>query len=130
MKSSHTDAIFGRRHHAVFYGILDSAEFFEHTAVGTIHCRLVFLPEVVGKYFRKLRRQMVILHAVPSELAKHQDLVQIFQKHWNHWVSPGEALYAHRGPGVDLIEQCTRSQQIPKNRVREKHVFLNRDSPA
>lgn len=89
-----------------------------------------FLPEVVGKYFRKLRREMVMLHAVPSELAKHKDLVQIFQKHWNHWVSPGEALYAHRGPGVELIEQCTRSQQIPKNRVREKHVFLNHESPA
>jgi hypothetical protein len=28
MKSSHTDAIFGRRRHAVFYGILRSAEFF------------------------------------------------------------------------------------------------------
>ena len=88
-----------------------------------------FLPEVVGKYFRKLRREMVMLHAVPSELAKHKDLVQIFQKHWNHWVSPGEALYAHRGPGVELIEQCTRSQRIPKNQVREKHVFLNHDSP-
>ena len=83
----------------------------------------------MGKYFRNLRRQLVMLHAAPSELAKHKNLVQI-QKHWNKWVSSGEALYAHRGPGVDLMKQCTRSQQIPKNRVREKHVFLNRESPV
>lgn len=111
----------------MFSGILSSAEFFDRT-LSAGYTRFWF--GVMGKYFRNLRRQLVMLHAVPSELAKHKNLVQIFQKHWNEWVSLGEALDSHRGPGVDLMEQCTRSQQIPKNRVREKHVFLNPDSPV
>ena len=82
------------------------------------------LPGVVGRYFRRSRRKMAMLHAVPGVLAKNRGLVDIYQKHWNQHVSPGEALFAHRGAGEELLQQCRREQLVPDSRTHEKEAFL------
>jgi len=82
------------------------------------------LPSVVGKYFRKSRREMTMLHAVPSEFAKNKKLVEVYQSHWNHHVSPGEAVFAHRGEGEKLVEDARRNGLVPRGEVHEKDVFL------
>jgi len=82
------------------------------------------LPELFARYFRRRDRKFATLHAVPSVLAKKKELADIFASHWNRHVSPGEALYAHRGPGQELLEKARRKRQVPTGVAREKEVFL------
>ncbi|MFP6693938.1 MAG: hypothetical protein VB875_13020 [Pirellulales bacterium] len=84
------------------------------------------LPGVIGRYFRKLRREMVMLHAVPDALAKKKQLVEIYQRHWNRHVSPGAAFFAHRGKGERMLEQCRRNGLVPDSTIHEKEVFLSK----
>ena len=67
---------------------------------------------------------MAMLHAVPSVLAKKKESAEAFTRHWNEHVSPGEALYAHRGPGQELLEKARRSKQLPTSVARDKEVFM------
>ncbi len=65
-----------------------------------------------------------MLHAVPSALAKNKELADVFARHWNRYVSPGEALYAHRGAGQQLLEKARRKRQVPTSVARDKEVFM------
>lgn len=65
-----------------------------------------------------------MLHAVPSELARNKELAQIYERHWNPHVSPGEAVYAHRGSGEELLNRAKRQRRMPLAPVHEKEVFL------
>ncbi len=82
------------------------------------------LPEIVGKYFRRRKQQRVMLHAVPAKLARNKEIVSVYQQYWNQHVSPGEAVYAHRGEGERLIEQAIRAKQVPSSEIREKEIFM------
>jgi superfamily II DNA or RNA helicase len=82
------------------------------------------LPAFVGRYFQRREQRRVMLHAVPSVLARNKDLVAIFEAHWNRYVSPGQAIYAHHGPGKDLVAQARRQGWSSKARVHEKEIFL------
>ena len=82
------------------------------------------LPEFIGKYFVKYERSMAMLHTVPDILAGHKDNVAVFEKHWNQYVSPGEAMYAHREDSRELIRQAKQNAQVPRSEVRTKEVFL------
>ena len=82
------------------------------------------LPELLARYFRRRERRMAMLHAVPSVLSKKKELADVFARHWNRHVSPGEALYAHRGPGQEMLENARRIRQVSVSVVREKEVFL------
>lgn len=81
------------------------------------------LPEIVGQYFRQRRRRRVMLHAVPTALAKNKQLAELYQRHWNRRVSPGMVVYAYRGKGKALIDEARRLGQVPQGRVREKEIF-------
>lgn len=80
------------------------------------------LPEIVGRYFQKKRTELAMLHAVPSELARNKTDVLVFQKHWNRLVSPGEAVYAHRGGGEKMVQAAIAkgSHAI----VHDKQLFV------
>ncbi len=82
------------------------------------------LPEVLGRYFRKRRRRMAVLHAVPSALARNKDLAAVYARHWNIHVSPGEPLYAYHGEGQRLVEQARRDGRIPQTKIHDKEIFL------
>ena len=82
------------------------------------------LPSFVGRYFQRREQRRVMLHAVPSVLARNKELVAIFEAHWNRYVSPGQATYAHHGPGKDLVAQARRQGLASKARVHEKEIFL------
>ncbi len=82
------------------------------------------LPEVLGRYFLRDRRQMEMLHAVPSALAKNKDLVAIYQRHWNAYVSPGVAIFAQRGEGEELVNRARRAGTVPQGQYHRKEVFL------
>ncbi len=82
------------------------------------------LPEIIGKYFRRREQHRAMLHAVPARLAKNKRLVAIYQKYWNQHVSPGQAVYGHRGEGERLIEAATQARQVPSSEIREKEIFI------
>ena len=82
-----------------------------------------WLPSVIGRYFQRRDRKLVMLHAVPTELARKRELVEVFQRHWNEHVSPGEAVYAHRDEGRRLIQEARRQKITPRTVVREKEIF-------
>ena len=82
------------------------------------------LPKIVGQYFQQRRRGQAMLHAVPLALAKNKELVEIFERHWNRCVSPGQAIYAQRGAADETIDQARQRGQLPTGWVQEKDVFL------
>lgn len=82
------------------------------------------LPSFLGRYFQHREQRRVMLHAVPSVLARNKELVAIFESHWNRYVSPGQAQYAHHGPGKDLLAQARRQGWASKARVHQKEIFL------
>jgi hypothetical protein len=81
------------------------------------------LPTIVSRYFQRRLGRMAMLHAVPSILAKNKDLVAIFERHWNAYVSPGKALYAHLGEGERLLDRALREGMTPSSSARIKEVF-------
>ncbi|MFO0867542.1 MAG: DEAD/DEAH box helicase family protein [Pirellulales bacterium] len=83
-----------------------------------------FAQGLVDTYLRKRHRERVMWHAVPSVLARNKETVQLFQKHWNRLVSPGEALYAHRGAGEQAVREALEEGIAPASAVHEKEVFL------
>jgi superfamily II DNA or RNA helicase len=82
------------------------------------------LPSILGRYFRRRRRQMVMLHAVPSDMAKNKNLVAVYQRYWNSYVSPGEAVFAHRGAGERMVEDAIQNGMAPRGRIHEKEIFV------
>ncbi|NNM27390.1 MAG: DEAD/DEAH box helicase family protein [Phycisphaerales bacterium] len=82
------------------------------------------LPDALGRYVRRRRRETVMLHAVPSPLARNKTLARIFQKHWNRHVSPGVALYAHRGPGRTELDAALQAGRVPRTLTHEKEVYF------
>jgi hypothetical protein len=82
------------------------------------------LPEILAKYVRPRRRRFVMLHAVPSPLAKNKTLASVFGRYWNTYVSPGEPLYAHSGEGQRLLDQARRDASVPTATIHRKEVFL------
>lgn len=81
------------------------------------------LPEVLAKYFRKRQQWYAMLHAVPSALSRHKDAAAIYQRHWNRYVSPGEAVYAHHGEGERMVAEARRTGRTSRAMVHEKDVF-------
>ncbi|MBM3875679.1 MAG: DEAD/DEAH box helicase [Verrucomicrobia bacterium] len=82
------------------------------------------LPKVIGQYFQSRRRELIMWHAVPSALAKHRDLVAVYQRHWNLRVSPGTAVYAHQGEGEQLVADARATGLAPSATIHPKEVFL------
>jgi superfamily II DNA or RNA helicase len=82
------------------------------------------LPEILARYLQKRHRRLAVLHAVPSAMARNKDVVAIYQRHWNRYVSPGDALYAYQGEGARLLEEAQRTGCVPQSGIREKQIFL------
>lgn len=99
------------------YVIPRSVDRVQHTWLSRV------LPSIVGRYFEHRRREQVMLHAVPSVLARNKDLVAVYQQHWNRLVSPGEAIYVLRGEGERLFAEATDRRQVPRCNVRQKEIF-------
>lgn len=82
------------------------------------------LPDIVGRYFRKGRRELAMWHAVPAVLARNKDRVAVFEKHWNACVSPGRAVFAQRGEGERIVNEAIRDGLAPTGTVHRKEVFF------
>lgn len=100
------------------YLISRSARFFDDTFLSKL------LPEVLAKYVRKERREVVMFYRVPSCLAKHKDDAARFEKYWNALVSPGEVLYAHGKDGKNAMAFAKASGMVSQTVQHVKDVYL------
>jgi hypothetical protein len=82
------------------------------------------LPRLVGRYFQRSTRTMQMLHAVPTVFARNKELALIYQRHWNAHVSPGEAVFAQRGEGEQLLERACQTGLVPQSPPHRKEIFL------
>jgi hypothetical protein len=108
------------------FGPLDSARYVIPREVDHLRDTLLsrVLPGFVGAYFRRRRRSVEMLHAVPSAFARKKHLVTIYERYWNACVSPGKAVYTLRGEGDSIIETATKRKLLPRVTVHDREVFV------
>lgn len=88
-----------------------------------------FLPSSLKSYFTQQyqhvesRRDLVMLHAVPSALAKNREQAEIFQKYWNRMVSPGKLIYTQRGEGHDFLLEAAEKGLLINGPAETKEFF-------
>ena len=100
------------------YVISRAARFFDETFLSRL------LPEVLAKYVRKERKEVVMFYRVPSCLAGKKSHASWFQKHWNKLVSPGEALYAHSKEGKEAMAFAKANGLVNQTVQHLKDVYL------
>ena len=83
-----------------------------------------WIPGIMRPYLQRRRREMVMLHAVPTVLAINRDTAEVFQRHWNREVSPGRVVYARNDEGRQLIGEAATHDWLPKTIVHDKEMFL------
>lgn len=118
-------SLFAQAIEEVFGGLEDaryiigrSSKFFDETLLSRI------LPEVLAKFVRKERNQLVMFHRVPACLATHKEHAAWFEAHWNALVSPGEAVYAHSKKGKELLTMAKKLNLVSRTRSHLKDVFI------
>ena len=82
-----------------------------------------WLPEVIVRFLARRGRKVVMLHSVPDVLATKRSVVDVFQKHWNRLVSPGEAVYARNEKGQLLMKEAFEQGQLSDAQVHAKEIF-------
>jgi len=82
------------------------------------------LPEVLGRYFRRKRSAMEMVHALPRALAKNKQLAAIFGKHWNAHVSKGQPVFVRSQEGKRLVEHALQEGRTPMSQFHHKDVFV------
>ena len=100
------------------YVISRSSKFITETWLSKI------MPEVIAKFFRPVKERLVMYHTVPKILAASKEKAEIFQRYWNHFVSPSELFYARSKEGKMRVEVIKSSAMIPKNSIHKKEIFL------
>ncbi|MBQ70475.1 MAG: DEAD/DEAH box helicase [Euryarchaeota archaeon] len=117
--------VFAQALSEVFGGLEDaryiigrSSVFFDDTLLSKL------LPEVLAKYLRKGRQELVMYHRVPSCLAGKKEHAKWFQDQWNAHVSPGHAVYVHSNEGKQLLQQARDGNLAPHHSLHLKDVYL------
>lgn len=58
------------------------------------------------------RTMIAAWHPVPDVLGTNKEKAEIFNRHWNRWVSRGEMVYLRSAEGEKIIEQFGMSNQL------------------
>lgn len=99
------------------YVIARSSRFFDETWLSKL------MPEVLAVYLRKQRVSVMMYHTVPSCLASSKERAEVFQRHWNHFVSPGAVTYVRSGDGKRLVEHAQLQGLVPRIGLHQKSVY-------
>ncbi|MEE2641841.1 MAG: DEAD/DEAH box helicase family protein [Planctomycetota bacterium] len=82
------------------------------------------LPSIVGRFFQKEKKVRVMFHAVPTLFSKNRGQVAVFERGWNAFVSPGEAVFTQRGSGEKLLAQAKAAGKRKRGEIQNKEIFL------
>jgi superfamily II DNA or RNA helicase len=74
-----------------------------------------FMPSVIGRYFQKKQNVIAIYHPLPTVFGTSKEKTQVFNKYWNHYVSPGEAIFTKRGKGEQTLIKARENKQTNQN---------------
>jgi len=131
-----TNRIFSEAISEVFGPIKDARYLIERqAAVGDISMQTKrpkwahYLPNFIGKYFdyeelvKDLEVQLVMVHCVPTELARNKDRVFIFLKHWKELVGPAEVHFLQREESRDFLQSARLQGLVPKEKIHHKQIF-------
>ncbi len=99
------------------YVVERSSKFFDDTWLSKL------MPEVLAVYLRKQRVSVMMYHAVPACLASSKERAAVYQRHWNHYVSPGEVTYVRSGSGKKLVESAQLQGLEPRIGLHQKSVY-------
>jgi hypothetical protein len=99
------------------YVVERSSQFFDDTWLSKL------MPEVLAVYLRKQRVSVMMYHAVPACLASSKERAAVYQRHWNHYVSPGEVTYVRSGSGKKLVESAQLQGLEPRIGLHQKSVY-------
>ena len=83
------------------------------------------LPGALGRFFIRYEQKLAMLHSVPAVLARNKKSVAVFEKYWNEYVSPGNAVFALREEGKQLLAEARQNGQLPQTSVHGKEVYLS-----
>ena len=81
------------------------------------------LPHLLGQYLEKKEDRTVMVHAVPNVLAKNKESVEVYERYWNQYVSPGFPVFALRGEGESLLRESLKKGMSPTGEFHEKEIF-------
>ncbi|RCS40809.1 DEAD/DEAH box helicase [Bremerella cremea] len=81
------------------------------------------LPHLLGQYLEKNEDRTVMVHAVPNVLAKNKESVEVYERYWNQYVSPGFPVFALRGEGESLLREALKKGMSPTGDFHEKEIF-------
>jgi len=70
------------------------------------------------------RVENVMLHMVPRLLSRKKEEAEMFQRHWNLHVGPGNIVYAKSDAGREVIEIAHEKGKVPDWSMHEKNVFI------
>lgn len=106
-------------------GPIDNARYIIPREVDVLQANWIsqWFPEMLGQWLHSKHRGIAMWHAVPDVLASKKEDVLQFEKLWNQWVSPGQALFALRGQGQQTLEEMLNRGQTPSFQVNQSEVF-------
>jgi superfamily II DNA or RNA helicase len=82
------------------------------------------LPDVLGKYFMKSRKELFMYHMIPRYLSQKKEDALIFLNHWNWAVSPGGITYCHTESGKKKVKFAIDKNLSPNGDFHNKSIFI------
>lgn len=83
-----------------------------------------WMPNVLGRFFEVREPKLLRYHSLPSAFSRNKELKDVFQGHWNDLVSDGEAIYCHKGKGLQMIESAKQQDLMPQSIPHVRDCFL------
>lgn len=83
-----------------------------------------WMPRLLGRLFEVREPQLLRYHSLPSAFSRNRELKDIFQEHWNDRVSDGEAIYCHKGKGLDLVKSAREQELMPETIPHVRDCFM------
>lgn len=82
------------------------------------------MPQILRKYFMRKNNRIAVYHPLPKCFADAKKHAELFTKKWNAFVSPGQAVFAKRGKGEEMLVQAkTNKQSVKDARSKIKSVW-------
>ncbi len=82
------------------------------------------MPSVVKIYFQRKERRVAVYHPLPSRFGDSRKHADEFSDAWNEFVSPGRAVFAHRGQGERIVKEARiRDQTVEDARKKIKSIW-------
>lgn len=64
-----------------------------------------------------------VFHPIPEIFGKKRQHAEIFKKHWNRLISPGDIYYTRRGDGKKLLKANFRKRTLPLHQ-KKKEIWI------